>query len=134
LDLVSRTFCSPGLCSAVSSDPPNDPIKPTKGNSEVKKPAKKALEEAAPLKRKAVDTELKRQMMLINAAKASETVVRKQGSTVSLLRESKCGILDIGESHIERHHQTRERDHQRQWRQRNATIQKQSQAKYQISG
>jgi hypothetical protein len=69
--------------------------------------------------------------MLRNAAKAGETAVRKQRSTVSVLRESNGGLVDIGESHIERHHQTRERDHQRQRRQRNATIQKESQAKYQ---
>jgi hypothetical protein len=40
-------------------------------------------------------------------------------------------MQDIGESHIERQHQTQARDHQRTFRQRNTTIQKQSKAKHQ---
>jgi len=39
--------------------------------------------------------------------------------------------VQIGESHIERFHQIRERDRQRMCRQRNRIIQKQSQAKFQ---
>ena len=50
---------------------------------------------------------------------------------VSLLRQSKGGLVQIGESHIERFHQIRERDRQRMCRQRNRIIQKQSQAKFQ---
>jgi hypothetical protein len=50
---------------------------------------------------------------------------------VSLLRQSQGGLVQIGESHIERFHQIRERDRQRMCRQRNRIIQKQSQAKFQ---
>jgi hypothetical protein len=49
---------------------------------------------------------------------------------VSLLRESKGGLVDKGETHIEKHHQTRHKDHQRTCRQRNSTMQKASQAKF----
>jgi hypothetical protein len=50
---------------------------------------------------------------------------------VSLLRESNGGLVYIGETHIEKFHQIRERDQHRMRRQRNKIIQKQSQAKFQ---